>query len=283
MTTPAQAAAGARHGGPGAGTDVVLGIDIGGSAVKGAPVETATGRLAGARHEVATPDPATPDALGDAVAEVVRRAGWSGPVGCAFPGVVKDGRTLTAANLHPGWEGLHAEAVLGERTGCPVVVMNDADAAGLAEVRVGAAAGHRGVVLLLTLGTGIGSALLCDGRLVPNTEFGQLPLGDRPAEQRASARVRRERNLDWPAYAALVDEYLAVVETVLWPDLLVIGGGVSAEAAHWFHLLHARAPIVPARLANDAGIVGAALWAAATLTATAGHEGRVVTDQAGGS
>jgi polyphosphate glucokinase len=250
------------HDPNGAGPAVVLGIDIGGSAVKGALVEVATGRLAGARHEVVTPTPATPDVLGAAVAEVVRLAGWSGPVGCAFPGVVKDGRTLTAANLHPAWEGLDAVTALSGRTGCPVVVMNDADAAGLAEVRLGAGAGQGGVVLLLTLGTGIGSALFCDGRLVPNTELGQLPMRGRPAEHLASARVRRERGLDWPAYAALVDEYLAVVETVLWPDLLVIGGGVSAEADRWFHLLHTRTPVVPARLANDAGIVGAALWAA---------------------
>ncbi len=253
-TTPP---AGATAAGP-----IVLGIDIGGSSLKAALVEVRSGRIVGERLVLPTPEPATPAALGATVGAVVTQFAWSGPIGCTFPGVVRQGRTLTATHLDPGWVGLNAEEHLGRVTGCPVSLANDADAAGLAEAAFGAATGHDGVVLVLTFGTGIGSALLSEGRLVPNTEFGLLPVRGRPAEERAAARLRAERGLSWRRYARLVNEYLAVVETVLWPDRIVIGGGVSADAAEWLHLLSARAEIVPARLANDAGLIGAACWAA---------------------
>lgn len=257
----ASAAAGDPAAGGAAGP-VVLGIDVGGSSVKAAPVEVDRGRVIGERLVLPTPSPATPAALGATVGAVVAHFGWSGPIGCTFPGVVRQDTTLTATHLDPGWVGLDAAALLQRVTGCTVSLTNDADAAGLAEAAFGAAAGHDGVVLVLTFGTGIGSALLSEGRLVPNTEFGLLPVRGRPAEERAAARIRTERGLSWRRYARLVNEYLAVVETVLWPDRIVIGGGVSADAAEWLHLLTARAEIVPAQLANDAGLIGAACWAA---------------------
>ena len=241
---------------------VVLGVDIGGSSVKAARVEVGSGRIVGERLVLPTPSPATPAALGATVGAVVTHFAWSGPIGCTFPGVVRQDRTLTATHLDAGWIGLDAADHLRRITGSPVSLTNDADAAGLAEATFGAAAGHPGTVLVLTFGTGIGSALLSEGRLVPNTEFGLLPMRGRPAEERAAARVRSERGLSWRRYAALVNDYLAVLETVLWPDRIVIGGGVSADAAAWLHLLTARAEIVPALLANDAGLIGAACWAA---------------------
>ncbi|MCC6436139.1 MAG: ROK family protein [Acidimicrobiales bacterium] len=239
---------------------VVLGIDIGGSGIKAAPVDIDTGRLVAPRHRIVTPSPAEPDAVAGVVVDLVRHFDWHGPVGCTFPGVVKAGHTLTAANLGEPWVGLDVDALLTARCACPVTLMNDADAAGLAEVRFGAGAGRSGVVLLLTLGTGIGSALFHDGVLVPNTELGHLQLRGKDAEQRAAARVRDEKKLTWKQYAELVNEYLALVERALWPDLIIIGGGVSAKAERWFHLLHTRAELLPAALANNAGIVGAALW-----------------------
>jgi len=244
--------------------DVVLGVDIGGSSLKAAPVEVATGRLLAERVHLPTPQPATPAALAATVAGAARHFAWDGPVGCTFPGVVQAGRTMTATHLDPAWIGLAADQLFAEATGCPVTVMNDADAAGVAELRIGAGAGRRDLVLVLTLGTGIGSALFWEGRLVPNTELGLLPVRGRSAEDRASARIRTERHLSWRRYAALVNEYLAVVETVLWADRIIIGGGVSADADQWLHLLRTRAELVPARLANDAGLIGAALWVADT-------------------
>lgn len=238
----------------------VLGIDIGGSGVKAAPIDPTTGTLMAERQRIETPHPATPDAVAAVVADIVASFAWTGAIGCTFPGVVQAGITRTAANLDPSWLGRDADRLLTERTGCAVTMMNDADAAGLAEMRFGAGVGHAGVVLMLTLGTGIGSALFSEGRLVPNTEFGHLPLRGKPAERRAAARIRQAKKLSWKQYAALVNEYLALVETVLWPDMIIIGGGISAQADKWFRHLHTRAELVPARLANDAGMVGAALW-----------------------
>ncbi|MEZ5232995.1 MAG: ROK family protein [Acidimicrobiales bacterium] len=239
---------------------VVLGIDIGGSGIKAAPVDPATGRLLAERHRIPTPQPSAPEAVAGVVAALCDHFDWTGPVGCTFPGVVKAGRTRTAANVDDAWIDLDAAGLFSERTGRPVTVMNDADAAGLAEARFGAGAGRLGVVLVLTLGTGIGSALIHDGVLVPNTELGHLQLRGKDAEQRAAARIRDEKNLSWKQYARLVDEYLALVEKALWPDLIIIGGGVSNRADRWFHLLHSRAELLPAAFGNNAGIVGAALW-----------------------
>lgn len=237
----------------------VLGIDIGGTGVKGAVVETAKGRLLTDRFRLDTPHPATPDAVADCVAQIAANFSWSGPIGCTFPGVVKDGVIRTAANVDPSWIGTDAAAVFGAATGSTVAIVNDADAAGEAEVRFGAARGRSGVVLTITLGTGIGSALTIDGVLVPNTELGHLPLHGDDAERWAAASVRERLDLDWADFASRVDDYLCLVESLLWPDLFVIGGGVSKKAAEFLPLLTCRTPVVPAELRNEAGIVGGAI------------------------
>ena len=243
----------------------VLGIDIGGSGIKAAPVDVASGTLAAPRVKVPTPRPALPAAIADAVQGLVEDFSWSGPAGIAFPGVVIGGVTHTAANLAPAWIGLDAQALFGKATGLPVSIMNDADAAGVAEMKFGAGAGEMGTVLLLTFGTGIGSALFTDGRLVPNTEFGHIELHGRDAEERASERAREEHDLSWVKWADRVAEYLSRMEALVWPDLFIIGGGISRRADKFVPLLTGvRARVVPAGLHNDAGIVGVAMSAAAT-------------------
>jgi polyphosphate glucokinase len=239
----------------------ILGIDIGGSGIKGAPVDLERGCLAGERFRAATPQPATPAAVGNVVRQVTQHFGWSGPVGCAFPALVRGGVACTAANIDPAWIGTDVESLLGRRTGCPVTVLNDADAAGLAEVRFGAARDQRGVVLVLTLGTGIGSALFLDGRLVPNTELGHLELDGVKAEWRASDRARKEGKLGWKKWTRRLNDYLLHLELLLSPDLIVLGGGVSRKHERFLARLKTRARIVPARLRNEAGMVGAALAA----------------------
>ncbi|RLU99507.1 polyphosphate glucokinase [Streptomyces griseocarneus] len=249
----------------------VFGVDIGGSGIKGAPVDVARGELTEERFKVLTPQPATPDAVADAVAEVLANFGWSGrPVGVTFPGVVVGGTTRTAANVAKDWVGVDAAGLLGERLSCPVTVLNDADAAGLAEVRHGAARGRDGTVILLTFGTGIGSALFTDGRLVPNTELGHLELHGHDAETRASTRAKDEEGLNWTHWARRVQRYLTHVEMLFSPDLFVIGGGVSRKADKFLPLIEGvSAEIVPARLQNNAGIVGAAMAAVAAGPAPA--------------
>ncbi|MGH9066939.1 MAG: polyphosphate--glucose phosphotransferase [Acidimicrobiales bacterium] len=238
-----------------------LGIDIGGSGIKGAPVDLERGELAGERFRLPTPRPAEPGAVADVVAEVAGHFGWEGAFGCTFPGVVKRGVTLTAANLDPSWVGLDAAGLLEARTGCQVALVNDADAAGAAEMAYGVGRGRAGVVVMVTFGTGIGSAVFVDGRLVPNTELGHLELDGRDAEKRAADSAREAEDLSWEAWAKRVDAYLAQLETVLWPDLIVVGGGVSKKADKFLPLLATRAEIVPAALLNQAGIVGAAMVA----------------------
>jgi polyphosphate glucokinase len=240
----------------------ILGIDIGGSGIKGALVEADSGRLAGERFRRPTPQPATPAAVASVVRQVVRHFRWEGPVGCTFPGVVRAGVARTAANIDPAWLGTDVEALLARRTGCPVAVLNDADAAGLAEVRFGAARSQAGVVLVLTVGTGIGSALFLDGRLVPNTEFGHLELHGTKAEWRASDRARRDGELSWKKWSRRFNDYLQHLELLVSPDLIVLGGGLSRKQARFLPRLTTRARLVPAELLNEAGIVGAALAAA---------------------
>lgn len=240
-----------------------LGIDIGGTGVKGAVVRTGKGRLATDRLRIPTPHPATPDAVTATVARIVEHFDWRGPVGATFPGVVRGGTVLTAANVDPAWIGTDAARRFSEATGCPVTVGNDADAAGLAEARFGAARSARGVVVVLTLGTGIGSALLVDGRLVPNTELGHLTLHGDDAERYAAESVREHLGLSWDDWAARVDEYLHLVESLFWPDRFVLGGGVSKKADKFVPLLTCRTPVVAAALRNEAGIVGAACLAEA--------------------
>jgi polyphosphate glucokinase len=239
----------------------ILGIDIGGSGIKSAPVDLDLGQLTAARQRVPTPQPSTPTAVAGVIADLVKGFGWSGQIGVTYPGVVKAGFAMTAANVDPGWIGLDADELLTRTTGCPVTVLNDADAAGLAEMRYGVGKGHAGVVIMITLGTGIGSAVFSGGQLVPNTELGHLELRGKDAEHRAAARVRDEKKLSWPAYAERLQEYLDLLEKVLWPDLIIVGGGVSAKADKWMPLLKTRAELRAAALANEAGIVGAALAA----------------------
>ncbi|MGW7665069.1 polyphosphate--glucose phosphotransferase [Streptomyces sp. NPDC054756] len=243
----------------------IFGLDIGGSGIKGAPVDLDKGDLAQERHKVLTPHPATPDAVADGVLQVVEHFGWTGPVGLTFPGVVTDGSTIrTAANVDKGWIDTDARALFGERLGgLPVTVVNDADAAGVAEMHFGAGRGRKGTVFLLTFGTGIGSALFYDGRLVPNTELGHLELNGHDAEKRASSKAKEDEDLSWEHWARRVQKYLAHVEMLFSPELFIIGGGVSRKAHKFLpHIEGIRAEIVPAQLQNNAGIVGAAMHAA---------------------
>lgn len=238
-----------------------LGIDIGGSGVKGAVVDLRTGRLVTERYRLRTPSPATPKAVAEKVSQVVRHFKWKGPVGCAMPGPIKDGRLKAIANLHKSWVGERADAIFAKASGRRVAVLNDADAAGLAEMKFGAGRTQTGVVVLVTLGTGIGSALFANGCLVPNTEFGQLEIGGRTAERRASAKVRKQKDLSWEKWAKRLESYLCQLETLLYPDLIIVGGGISRRSKKFLPLVKTRARILPARLRNEAGIVGAALAA----------------------
>jgi polyphosphate glucokinase len=240
----------------------VLGIDIGGSGIKGAPVDTGQGKLLAERVKLETPHPAVPDTVAKVVAQLVEAFSWTGPAGITFPGVVVNGVTHTAANLDPAWVGLDTRALFSEATGLSPALINDADAAGLAEMRFGAGAGQQGTVLMLTFGTGIGSALFRAGILVPNTEFGHIEIRGKDAEHRASERAKEEHDLSWEKWAERVDEYLQHMEGLTAPDLIIFGGGISRKADKFLHLLSGlRATVVPASLHNDAGIVGAALAA----------------------
>ncbi|WP_121832568.1 polyphosphate--glucose phosphotransferase [Streptomyces sp. S1] len=243
----------------------VFGVDIGGSGIKGAPVDLERGALAEERHKVLTPQPATPDGVAGCVAEVVAHFGWTGPVGVTFPGVVTGSTIRTAANVDKSWIDVDAGALIGERIGgLPVTVLNDADAAGIAEMTFGAGRGRKGTVIVLTLGTGIGSALFVDGRLVPNTELGHLELKGHDAEKRASTKAKEDEDLSWEHWATKrVQKYLAHVEMLFSPELFIIGGGVSRKADKFLPLIEGiRAEVVPAELENNAGIVGAAMAAA---------------------
>jgi polyphosphate glucokinase len=245
----------------------VLGIDIGGTGVKAAPVDTITGTLLAERRKLATPHPATPGAVQPVVADLVRDFGWTGQAGITFPGVVVNGEIRTAANLDPGWIGVHADKLFGTATKLAATVLNDADAAGLAEMKFGAGKGRNGTVLMLTLGTGIGSALFIDGILVPNTEFGHIEIRGKDAEKRASEHAREEGELSWGKWAGHVDEYLEHMEALLSPDLIIIGGGISKKSDKFLPLLSGlKAQVVPAGMLNDAGIVGAAMTVGATLS-----------------
>jgi polyphosphate glucokinase len=240
----------------------VLGIDIGGTGVKAAPVDVTTGKLTKERVKVPTPRPALPDAVAEAVRSLVTGFSWTGRAGITFPGVVTSGIIRTAANLGSAWIGVDANQHFGSATGLQVQVLNDADAAGQAEMSFGAGKGEKGTVMMLTFGTGIGSALFTDGVLVPNTEFGHIEIRGKDAEKRASERAREEHDLDWAHWAGRVDEYLVHLEALLSPDLFIVGGGISKKSDKFLPLLDGlRARVVPAAMLNDAGIVGAALAA----------------------
>lgn len=242
----------------------VLGIDIGGSGIKGNLVDVHTGRSPGERHKVLTPQPATPDAVADVVAGVVAHFGYDGPVGCTFPAIVRRGVTLSAANVDPAWVGTDAAALFEARAGRPFTVVNDADAAAIGEMEFGAGRGRRGVVLVLTFGTGIGSGLFVDGRLVPNTELGHIEMdGHNPVERWCAARVRKDENLSWMEWGERVRRYLVHLDRLFSPDLFIIGGGVSRRWDRFAEAVRTGVETVPALLRNEAGIVGAAMAAAA--------------------
>jgi polyphosphate glucokinase len=239
----------------------VVGVDIGGSGIKAALVDTGLGALVGERVRVPTPQPAVPAAVISIVAELVSQLAPSGPVGVGVPAPIVRGVATMAANIDPTWVGVMAEQELATALGRPCAVLNDADAAGLAEVRFGAGRGVPGVVLVLTLGTGIGSALFIDGRLVPNTELGHIEIRGKDGERRASAGARERRGMSYREWAPLLEEFIRRVDRLIWPDLVIIGGGISKKADRYLPLLSVRPPLVPARLQNEAGIVGAALRA----------------------
>ena len=243
-------------------TDHPLGIDFGGSGIKAAPVDLDDGRLAADREKIETPKPATPEAVAEVFVELRERfPASSAPVGVTVPGVVRHGVVHSAANIDRAWIGTDADALFTERLGRDVHVVNDADAAGLAEATYGAARGRRGLVIVTTLGTGIGSALVYDGVLVPNSELGHLEIDGHNAESRAASSVKEQENLSWEEWAKRLQTYYATLEKLFSPDLFVVGGGVSRKAEKFLPLLDLETEIVPAALQNEAGIIGAALAA----------------------
>ncbi|MEV6100058.1 polyphosphate--glucose phosphotransferase [Nocardia sp. NPDC051981] len=243
-----------------------FGIDIGGSGVKGAEVDLATGELVYERIKIATPHPATPNAVAEAVAKLVAQSGWEGPVGITMPSVVLNGQIRTAANIDPTWIGIDARRLFSLALGGrDVTVLNDADAAGMAEDRYGAAKDLDGLVMLLTFGTGIGSAVMYNGVLVPNSELGHMEVDGREAEHRAAASVKDRVGMSYPEWAREVSKVLVTLENLFWPNVFVAGGGISRDYQEWIPLLTNRTPVVPAALRNTAGIVGAAMAVSAGI------------------
>ncbi len=245
----------------------VFGVDIGGSGVKGAIVNCETGELVSERFRIPTPIPAKPEPIAETVAQLVEHFHWSGKVGCGFPGVVRHSIVYTAANLHnKSWIGQDIDALFSKSTGLPVKVVNDADAAGVAEMRLGAGRGKEaGVVLMMTLGTGIGTAIFVEGNLLPNVEFGHLEMDGKDAEKRTSAAAREGKNLSWQEWGSRLNRYLQYVESLIYPDLIIVGGGVSSKFDQYRKYIEIKAEIIPAKFLNNAGIIGAAIIAAETL------------------
>ncbi len=239
----------------------ILGIDIGGSGIKGAPVDTVSGTLRAERLRIDTPQPSTPEAVTEVVCTLVRHFAWTGAVGCAFPAIVKSGVTKSAANVDKGWVNYPAQEKLGQHTGCPLALSNDADAAGIAEFTFGAGQDHPGLVLVITLGTGIGSAMFYRGVLVPNSELGHLEIRGREAEKWTASVVRKRKGLKWKEWGARLNDYLAHLEFIFSPDLFILCGGVSRRFERFSPYLNLETEVVPAALRNDAGIIGAALAA----------------------
>lgn len=239
----------------------ILGIDIGGSGIKGAIVNVETGELVGERYRLPTPKPSTPKAVVATCGELARYFKWTGPIGCTFPAVVQNGIVKSAANVDKTWISTPGQNLLQKETQCPVILLNDADAAGIAEMTFGAGRGNKGVVMILTLGTGIGTAIFTGGHLLPNTELGHLIIKGEDAENWATDRARQEKDMGWKEWAKRVDEYMAYLEALFSPDLFIIGGGVSKKHEKFLPHLKRTALVVPAQLLNEAGIIGAALAA----------------------
>ena len=239
----------------------ILGIDIGGSGIKGAPVDTEKGILLAPRHRIPTPEPAKPKSMADVVAEVSQHFDWHGPIGCGFPSALRKGIVLTAANIHEKWIGVDAAALFGQKTGCTVTMINDADAAGLAEMTFGVGKGRKGVIVMVTIGTGLGTAVFIDGRLLPNTELGHIEIDGKDAELGASDAARKRDKLSWEKWGQRFNIYLNKLERLFWPDLFILGGGTSKKYDKYKKYLDVQAEILPAQLLNEAGIIGAALSA----------------------
>lgn len=246
---------------------LAIGVDVGGSGIKAAVVDVDAGVFASDRIRVATPNPSTPDAVIAAIGRMAKRLARASklpssvPVGVGLPGVTMEGTLKFAGNIDPAWIGFPVVDGLRKATGRPVAIVNDADAAGIAEMRNGVGRDKPGVVIFLTLGTGVGSGVFIDGRLVPNTEFGQMEIRGRAAERRSAAAARIRRGLSWKAWASDLDEHLDRIDKLMWPNLMILGGGVSKNADKFIPRLTVRCPVVPAQLRNDAGIIGAAIVA----------------------
>jgi polyphosphate glucokinase len=239
----------------------ILGIDVGGSGIKGAPVDTETGQLLAERVRIKTPKNGEPQPIAEVVNQIAQSFSWNGPIGIGFPAPIKGGVALMAANVSEKWVGTNADALFSKITGCDCIMINDADAAGLAEMTFGAGRGQPGTVILLTLGTGIGSAIFHRGQLLPNTEFGHLEIKGEDAEFRTSDAARQREDLSWKKYAKRLNKYLETMERLFWPNLFIIGGGISKESEKFLPYLTIETHVVPAQLLNEAGIVGAALGA----------------------
>lgn len=238
---------------------IILGIDIGGSGVKGAIVDTKKGILLTERYRIPTPKPATPEAVAEVMAQITTHFNWNGPVGAGFPGVIQQGIARTAANVDKSWIDRDLNKLFSKATGCKVHVVNDADAAGMAEVKFGAGNGRKGTLLLVTVGTGLGTVIFSNGKLVPNLEMGHILLHGADAELYATDAARKRDKLDWDTWAKRFNEYLLRMEELVWPDRIIIGGGASKKGEKFFHHLTTKAKVVPAKLMNEAGIVGAAM------------------------
>ena len=241
----------------------ILGIDVGGSGIKGAPVDTQAGKLQAERLRIPTPEPAEPEPVAQVVAQIVGSFKWKGPIGIGFPAPIKNGVAMMAANVSPKWIGFNADDLFTKITGCDCTLINDADAAGLAEMAFGAGRSQKGTVIMITLGTGIGSAVFFDGQLLKNTEFGHIEIEGKQAEARASSAARDRHDLSWKKYAHRLDVYLQIMEKLFWPDLFIIGGGISKDHDKFIPLLTVDVPVVAAQLLNEAGIIGAAMAAQA--------------------
>ncbi len=247
-------------------TKNLLGIDVGASGIKGAIVDLETGQFVGDRFRVAMPEPSTPANAAKAIVEIVKHFNYTGKIGVGFPSVVKNGIAKTAANLDPSWIGCNIETIVGEATGCPVIALNDADAAGLAEMRFGIGKGKMGTVVLITIGTGLGSAVFTDGHLLRNTEFGHILMKtDLIAEKYAADSIRKKEELSWKKWGKRFNEYLKRMELYLQPTLILLGGGSSKDFNEFSKHITIETPVMPAELLNTAGIVGAAVYAAETL------------------
>jgi polyphosphate glucokinase len=239
----------------------IFGMDVGGSGIKGAPVDVESGEMTAERFRLPTPEQALPVDVSETLHQVLEHFHWSGPVGVGFPGVIQNGVVRTAANIHPTWIGTNGAELFYQTSGCPTYLVNDGDAAGMGEMAFGAGRDQKGVVLMITVGTGIGTALFTDGILVPNTELGHIEIRGKDAERRSSDATRQRKDLSWDRWGARLSEHLERLENLFWPDLIIIGGGISKTPEKFFPYLRLRTRVVPAQMQNQAGTVGAALFA----------------------